>query len=294
MFRDVKKIVKNSIFVLISIIISCLVMINNISYAQTQNTQSSLRHLVSAEKVEAAGGQQYNQIIYQAKQKGILLDNRNDMYIRINKISQRLIKNIGNINPRAKNWIWEINVLNDSQTNAFCMPGGKIVVYSGIIDKLNLTDAEIAVVLSHEISHALQEHAREQMAKQQLTNVGASLISNILGLRDIGNIALKAGAGLLSLKFSRDDETDADLIGLDISARAGYDPRASIVLWKKMIKIAGDNKALQWVSTHPVGKNRIKILEQKLPELMPIFTKINPVLAHKKYISNNKDIPDVE
>jgi predicted Zn-dependent protease len=266
----------------------------SIHSANAQSTQSSLRHIVSAEQVESAGVQQYSQIINQAKQKGILLSNTNPMYIRVNTISQNLIKYIGNVNPRAKNWKWEINVLKDEQTNAFCMPSGKIAVYSGIIDKLNLTDAEIAIILAHEISHALQEHAREQMAKQQLTNMGAGLVSNIFGLGQLGNLAIQAGASLLTLKFSRDDETDADVVGLNIAAQAGYDPRASIVLWKKMIKIAGANQTPQWVSTHPIGKNRIKLLEQKIPELMPIFAKKYPALASKKYISNNKDIPDIE
>ncbi|MFM2344423.1 MAG: peptidase [Pseudomonadota bacterium] len=259
-----------------------------------QNSPSSLRHIVSAEQVEAVGTKQYSEVIAQAKQKGNLLDINSPVYIRVNNISNNLIKHIGTVNPRAKNWKWEVNVIKDDQTNAFCMPSGKIAVYTGIIDKLNLTDAELAVIMGHEISHALQEHAREQMAKQQLTNLGAGLISNMLGLGDIGQLAIKAGAGLLSLKFSRDDETDADIVGLNISTKAGYDPRASIVLWQKMIKVAGANKTPQWISTHPIGKNRIKALEQKMPELMPVFAKYQPELAKKIYISNTKDIPSVE
>jgi predicted Zn-dependent protease len=260
--------------------------------SSAQNNKSSVRTLVSAEQIEVSGQTQYQEIIKDAQQKQKLLGQNHPTYQRILRIAQQLIPYANTVNNRANNWKWEVNVMQDNDTNAFCMPGGKIAIFTGIIDKLNLTDAEIAVVLGHEMAHALQEHAREQMAKSQLTDIGANLIGNVLGLGDLGRVALNAGAGLLSLRFSRDDETDADFVGLRLSTQAGYDPRASIVLWEKMIKT---NKGAppQWLSTHPVGQNRIQALKNKMPEMMPVFAQIKPNLARLNYKSNTQGIADV-
>ena len=171
---------------------------------------------------------------------------------------------------RAKLWQWEVILINSKQINAFCMPGGKIAFYSGILDTLKMTDDEVAAVMGHEIAHALREHARARMGKQAATSVGVSIASQVLGLGNLGHAALGASANLLTLKFSRDDETDADLVGLELMARAGYDPRAGVTLWHKM-QAASKGAPPQWMSTHPSSDSRIKEIQKHLVEVMPLY-----------------------
>jgi predicted Zn-dependent protease len=150
------------------------------------------------------------------------------------------------------------------------MPGGKIAYYTGILDQLKLTDDEVAQVMGHEIAHALREHARARMGKGAATNIGASIVSQVLGLGDLGRTVAGYGVELISLKFSRDDETEADLVGLELAARAGYDPRAGVTLWKKM-QAASKGAPPQWLSTHPAGNTRITEIEKALPLVLPLY-----------------------
>jgi predicted Zn-dependent protease len=150
------------------------------------------------------------------------------------------------------------------------MPGGKIGFYTGILDRLKLTDDEVAMIMGHEMAHALREHSRERLAKHQLTGIGATVLSSVLGLGEAGRTVMDYGAQLTMLKFSRDDEGEADLIGLDIAARAGFDPRAGITLWRKM-SAQSKNTPPQWLSTHPSGNNRIAEIERHLDLVLPLF-----------------------
>jgi predicted Zn-dependent protease len=164
-----------------------------------------------------------------------------------------------------------VNLIGSKQINAFCMPGGKIAFYTGLLDTLKLSDDEVATVMGHEIAHALREHVRERIAKSQMTQLGATLLGELVGGgRYTG--AFQTGGNLLTLKFSRDDESEADVAGLDLAARAGFDPRAAVSLWRKMT--AANSKApLEFLSTHPAGENRIKEIETHLPEVMPLYLK---------------------
>lgn len=147
-------------------------------------------------------------------------------------IASRIIPYAGRFKKDTDKWRWEINLINTKEANAFCMPGGKIVFYTGLLEGLSLTDDEIVIVMGHEIAHALREHARERMAKGKLTEQGVGLLGSKIGGGRYTE-AFQAGGGLLNLKFSRDDESEADIVGLDLAARAGYDPRAGVSLWKK-------------------------------------------------------------
>ena len=193
---------------------------------------SILRKLYSAEKLENGAALQYNEVTRRAFQQQALLDESDPQAQRVRKIMEALVPHSYKFNERAKTWVWEVNVIRSKMVNAFCMPGGKIAVFTGIIDQLKLSDDEIAMIMGHEIAHALREHARERAAKSMLTNVGAAAVSIFVG-GNVGELA-RVGGGLLSLKFSRDDESESDLIGMEIAARAGYDPRAAISLWEKM------------------------------------------------------------
>ncbi|MGA0024880.1 MAG: M48 family metallopeptidase, partial [Burkholderiales bacterium] len=158
------------------------------------------------------------------------------------------------------------------ELNAFCMPGGKIMFYSGLIKRLNLTDDEIAIVMGHEIAHALREHSREQVSQEIAAQTAIGVGAALLGLGD-GATQLTGAAydALISPRFSRSHETEADRIGLELSARAGYDPRAGVTLWQKMIKASGGSSPPEFLSTHPAGANRIREIESLLPAVMPLY-----------------------
>ncbi|WP_341678690.1 M48 family metallopeptidase [Niveibacterium sp. SC-1] len=236
---------------------------------------SRLKELVPAAELEQAAAQQYAQLLQEARSKNALAPEGSPQLKRLRGIAQRIIPFSNRFNQEARNWKWEINLIGSEQINAFCMPGGKIAFYTGLIDKLKLTDDEIAIVMGHEIAHALREHARARIAKSQATGIGIGLIGQVFGggkYGDLVNLGAQVGGNLLTLKFSRSDESDADVVGLDLAARAGYDPRAGVSLWKKMESASGGNPPA-WLSTHPAGSDRIKEIERRLPEVMPLYEK---------------------
>ncbi|MFG5779325.1 M48 family metallopeptidase [Comamonas sp. J-3] len=231
---------------------------------------STMRNLVPAETLEQAAEQQYAELLAQAKQQGALAQPGNAQLQRLQAIAQRLIPQALVWNERAKGWKWEVNLIGSQQINAFCMPGGKIVFYTGLIDKLQLSDDEIAMVMGHEMAHALREHSREQLAKTQATSLGIRLGAAIFGLGDMGTAAANLGGKLLTLKFSRSDETDADLVGLELAARAGYNPQAAVTLWQKMGEANGSG-GIGFLSTHPTGPNRIANLQANVPKVERLY-----------------------
>ena len=236
---------------------------------------SAFAKLVPAEQVEQSASQQYQEMLTQAKGKRALAASDNAQLQRLRAISQKIIPFALQWNARARDWQWEVNLIGSDQINAFCMPGGKIAFYTGILDKLQLTEHEIAMVMGHEIAHALREHARERMGKSAATHglarLAGALASSYFGIdsRITDGIA-SGGANLLTLEFSRADESEADLVGMELAARAGYDPRAGITLWQKM-GAANKNAPPQWLSTHPAGTRRIADIEANLPRVMPLY-----------------------
>ena len=232
---------------------------------------SAMAKLVPASTLEKSAAQQYSQMMAEAKAQGALASPNNAQLQRLRAIAQRLVPHTPQWNERAPGWKWEVNLIGSKQINAFVMPGGKIVFYTGILDQLQLTDDEIAMVMGHEMAHALREHARERLAKSQVTGMGLSLGAQLLGLGDMGNLAANLGTELLTLQYSRSDESEADLVGLEIAARAGYDPTAAITLWQKMAKATGDKGGMAFLSSHPSGPNRIKELEANLPKVESLY-----------------------
>ncbi len=231
---------------------------------------SAMRQLVPAEQLETSATQQYDQMLAQAKAKRALAPDNHPQLIQLRAIAQRIIPYAQQWNSRAGSWRWEVNLIGSKQINAFCMPGGKIAFYTGILDQLKLTDDEIAMVMGHEMAHALREHARERIAKSQATSIGLSLGAQLLGLGELGNMAANLGTQLLTLKFSRSDESEADLVGLELAARAGYDPQAAVTLWQKMGQATG-NGGIGFLSTHPTGPDRIRELEQNVPKVQGLY-----------------------
>ena len=232
---------------------------------------SVMAKLVPAGTLEKSAAQQYRQMLAEAQAQGALAPPNHPQLQRLRAIAQRLVPHAPQWNERAPDWKWEVNLIGSKQINAFVMPGGKIVFYTGIIDQLKLTDDEIAMIMGHEMAHALREHARERLAKSQATGLGLSLGAQLLGLGDMGNMAANLGTQLLTLQYSRSDESEADLVGLEIAARAGYDPKAAITLWQKMGAATGNKAGLAFLSTHPSGPNRIKELEANLPKVDKLY-----------------------
>jgi len=231
---------------------------------------SAFSKLVPADQVERAAAQQYTRLLAQARAQQALAGAEHPELQRLRGIANRIIPFAMPWNDRARGWKWEVNLIGSSQINAFCMPGGKIAFYSGILKTLKLTDDEVAMVMGHEIAHALREHARERMGKNAATGLGANLLSHMLGLGDIGQTVTQYGAQLLTLKFGREDESEADLVGMELAARAGFNPRAGISLWQKM-GAANKGAPPEWLSTHPSGTARIAQMEANLPQVMPLY-----------------------
>lgn len=234
--------------------------------------RSSFSQFVSADDVESAAGQQYRQMLQQAAQQQALAPPDYPQMARLRAIAQRLIPYTYEWNPRAKQWRWEVNLIGSTQVNAFCMPGGKIAFYNGILQKLQLTDDEVAMVMGHEMAHALREHARERMGKTAATRGVIELGAAVFGLGSGGRYLAGMGGQLLTLKFGRDDESEADLIGMELAARAGYDPHSGVTLWKKMAA-ASKNAPPQFISTHPSGPTRIHDIEVNLPKVEPLYAR---------------------
>lgn len=238
---------------------------------------SRARMLISPEQVEAQASQQYVAMLTQARDQGALYPNTHPQVVRLRTIAKRIIPYSTRWNRDAANWKWQVNLFNSDQVNAFCLPGGRIGFYSGIIEKLRLTDDEIAAIMGHEIAHALREHGRERAGKAAATSVVARIAGAVgsawLGIDPsiTGGVANAAGQ-LAVLKFSRDEEREADLIGLDIAARAGYDPRAGIALWRKMGAMS-EHTPIALLSTHPGGENRIAIIQDHMNVLLPLYAR---------------------
>jgi len=241
---------------------------------------SSMRKLIPAEALENSARQSYRQTLGEASSKGALAPDDYPQLQRLRAIAARLIPYTAQWNPDARKWKWEVNLIGSHQLNAWCMPGGKIAFYTGILDQLKLTDDEVAMIMGHEMAHALREHAREKMAKSKATGLGLSVASQLLGLGQLGDVAANMGTQLLTLKFSRDDETEADLVGLEIAARAGYKPEASVQLWKKMLSATSGKGQPSFLSTHPSGNNRIQELEANLPKVAHLYEQALPSGAY--------------
>jgi predicted Zn-dependent protease len=233
---------------------------------------SSLAQLVPAEQVERAAQEQYLALLRQSGERRSLAPAEHPQLRRLRAIAERIIPFTYEWNPRARQWRWEVNLIGSNQINAFCMPGGKIAFFYGILERLQLSDDEVAMVMGHEMTHALREHARKQLSKGLLTNGAFEIGAAVLGLGTGGRILADAGRQLLTLEFSRSDETEADLVGLELAARSGYDPRAGVTLWQKMAE-ASERAPVELLSTHPSGPTRISDIKANLPKVEGLYAR---------------------
>ena len=215
--------------------------------------------LVSSEQVEAMAAQSYQEELTKANLE------------RIRQIADRLIPQVVTFRSDALAWRWEVNLETRDDLNAYCAPGGKIMFFTGIINKLNLTDDEIAAIMGHEIAHALREHGRERVSQAYAQNAGLNLVGAITGMSQGTSALLQQAAQIgLTLPNGRGQESEADIIGLELLARAGYNPNAAVTLWQKMAAATG-NSSGSFLSTHPGNAQRIRDLQAAIPKVMPLY-----------------------
>lgn len=231
--------------------------------------------LLSSAEVNRSAEKAYQQTMHEAQTKKIL--NRDPGQLRrVRSIADRLIPATATFRTDAPGWRWETNVISSSELNAWCMPGGKMAVYTGLIDKLNLSDDELAAVMGHEIAHALREHGREKASQAAglgvAAAIGGALIGSYYGVdADLGESVLGAAGDLAFMRpNSRGMEQEADRVGVELAARAGYSPHAAISLWEKMARASGGSMP-QWLSTHPSHASRLADLRVYADRVQPLY-----------------------
>lgn len=254
----------------LAVLAGCTGMNTTQSGAVGVNRTQYMSSMVPSQALEQEATQQYAEILQQAKSKG-LLDKDAKQVARVRAISQRLIAQAGVFRPDATSWKWEVHVLSSDEVNAWCMPGGKIAVYTGLISKIKPTDDELAAVIGHEIAHALREHARERVSQQMATNLGLSVLSIATGSSAASDLGGQLTDVMFSLPNSRTHETEADRMGVELAARAGYDPRAAVTLWQKMGAASSGSAPPEILSTHPSAESRITDLQAAAQQVLPLY-----------------------
>ncbi|WP_137888775.1 M48 family metallopeptidase [Pseudomonas sp. 2FE] len=226
--------------------------------------------MLSTQQINQMYAQSYQQTLSEASGKGVL-DKRSVDAKRVDAIAKRLIAQAPMFRPDSAQWQWEVNLIDSPELNANCGPGGKIIMYSGLIEKLQLSDDEIAAVMGHEIAHALREHGREAMSKAYGIEMAKQGAGALLGLgQDSLALADTVVQYSMTLPNSRGNENEADLIGLELAARAGYNPNAAISLWDKMSQ-ASEGAPPEFMSTHPSSSSRTAALQAAIPKVLPLY-----------------------
>lgn len=240
----------------------------NTTNAGAIGLQRSQLMLIPSDTINAQAAKGFQQLTADAQSKKKLNTNA-AMTQRVRKIGNDLIANVAVFRPDAKDWAWQINVFDSDEINAFCAPGGKIGVYTGIVQKLQLTDDELAAIMGHEIAHALREHSREQASQKTISGLITSTVAAATGMP--GELMDAGSQMLVHLPNSRAMELESDIIGLELMARAGYDPRHAASVWKKMQQVSGGGQSPSFLSTHPAGAERIAELNAYVPKVLPLY-----------------------
>lgn len=227
--------------------------------------------LVSEQQAISASKAAYAQTLKPLSEEG-KVDNDPALKKRVTVITERLVAQAVRLRPETARWDWSIKVIDEPETvNAWSMAGGKMAIYTGLIEKLHATDDEIAQVMGHEIAHALANHQAEQMSVALATSAGVAVAGAVSDHPELVTTGAAAAAAVaITLPNSRTAETEADRIGIEMAAKAGYDPRAAVSLWEKMSK-AGGSKPPQFLSTHPAPENRLRTLNALIPRMLPYY-----------------------
>ncbi|MFM0740043.1 M48 family metallopeptidase [Paraburkholderia xenovorans] len=232
------------------------------------------RNLIPSPMLEAQAAEEFNQIAYGAEHANRLYADTDAHVTRVHSIVDKLIPYSLKWNERAKNWKWDVAVVRSPDIRMYCLPGGKIVVYGGLLDRAHLNDNELGVLIGHEIAHALREHARERLGELQSSQLDSSgTIPQLFGLADLGVAPLGIGSRLLEMKYENTDETEADVIGSDIASRAGFDPRAAVTLWDKLAVATRSDRDRGFIYVHPYTPARRQDIIKRLPDMLPLYAK---------------------
>jgi predicted Zn-dependent protease len=260
-----------SLLLIGSLVVACQTVQTTNPGAVGVDRQQRVLSFVSEKQLQESAAQAYAKELQQARAKGAL--NQDAVLVgRVRNVSSRLIRQTGHFRSDAPGWPWEINVQSTPELNAYAMPGGKIMVYTGLITKLGLNDAELAAIIGHEIAHALREHTRERVSRAYGQELALSVGAAALGLSaNTAKLANAVGQVTFQLPHSREQEAESDRIGLELMARAGFDPHAAVSVWKKMASASSGGGSPEFLSTHPSDKSRIQDLEATLPRVLPLY-----------------------
>jgi len=237
--------------------------------------------LVPESQAIQASTQAYAEVLAPIRKQGKLNDDP-AMKARVDRITARLVAQAIKYRPETESWDWQVAVIDDPKTlNAWCMAGGRMAIYSGIITQLSLSDDEIAQVMGHEIAHALAKHTAERMSTAMASDAALQIGALLLGGDSATNqLTLKAAAAAttvgVQLPNSRQQESEADRIGIELAAKAGYDPHAAPKLWEKMLQATGSKGQSDFLSTHPQSEKREAALAALIPQMMPYYDDKSP------------------
>lgn len=251
--------------------------------------------LVSDEQVLSLSNKEYTDYMKSAK-----LSTNSANTAMVKRVGQRLATAVDKylsehgMQAETKEYSWEFNLVQDQSVNAFCMPGGKIVVYEGLLP-VTKDEASLAIVLGHEIAHAVAKHSAEQMSKQIKNQYGTEILGQVLnaagvssGTTQLAQIIAQKGLQFRSLKYSRDNESEADRMGLIFAAMAGYDPNVAVSFWQRMAQMTGNSNQSDVFSDHPSDAKRIAAIKQELPEALTYYKPVVTTTSNKKTSTTKK------
>ena len=253
-----------------SVLLLCMMLIMACATSPTGRRQLMI---VSEESAIAASKEAYTEMLKPYAEKG-KIDNDAALKKRVYKITGYLIAQAIEMRPDTKNWEWSIKIIDEPETvNAWAMAGGKMALYTGLVQQIKPTDDELAQVLGHEIAHALAKHSAEKMSVAMASSIGVVVVGVAADRKAIALTGAALAAALaVQRPNSRAAESEADVIGIELAAKAGYDPHAAVSLWKKMANVGGKGPP-EFLSTHPAPENRERKLSQMIPEMLPYYEK---------------------
>jgi len=234
---------------------------------------SVFRNLIPSPMLEVQAAAEYAEIVRGAAHSNRLYADSDPHAQRVRLVVDRLAPYAQKWSDRVRNWKWEVAVIRSPDIRMYCLPGGKIVVYGGLLDRVKLNDNEFGLLLGHEIAHAVREHVRERLGEQQAAQIEAGTVPQLFGLADLGVFPLGIGSQLFEMHYGRADETEADVIGSDIASRAGFDPRAALTLWDKLALATKSDREQGFIYVHPYTNARRADIVKRLPDMMPLYAK---------------------
>nr|WP_233878872.1 M48 family metallopeptidase [Paraburkholderia flagellata] len=231
------------------------------------------RNLIPSPMLEAQATAEFNEIVRGAAHSNRLYAESDPHVQRVRAFVDRLAPYALKWSDRVKNWKWEVAVIRSNDIRMYALPGGKIVVYGGLLDRVKLNDNEFGMLLGHEIAHAVREHVRERLGEQQAAQIESGSVPQLFGLADLGVFPLGIGSQLVEMHYGRADETEADVIGSDIASRAGFDPRAALTLWDKLAAATRADRDQGFIYVHPYTPARRADIAKRLADMMPLYAK---------------------